>query len=118
MNKFQELYTKIVNRLMPNPERDPDMYNFLKEIKEKLVDEPTLEECFKEWEALGYDVEDFGYKIVITKECIKDEINDSYTVFVKWINIFKRAKQYNSNYLITLQEHQLFTKTMKALGWL
>ena len=54
MNKFQKLYTKIANRLMPNPERDPDMYNFLKEIKEKLVDEPTLEEVQKEWKALGY----------------------------------------------------------------
>ena len=51
----KELYEKIAFRLLPNPTRDTDMCEFLKEVKEELVDAPTAEEIKKEWEALGYE---------------------------------------------------------------
>ena len=107
MNKFQKLYTKISNRLMPNPGQDPDMYNFLKEVKEKLVDKPTLEEIKQEWEARDYIWKETEFDIQL--------ITKIPTYYLK-IRIFKNTKTYQG--IIDFQEHQLLTKTMKALGWI
>lgn len=113
MSKFQELYTKIANRLIPNPERDPDMYNFLKEVKEKLIDEPTLEEVKREWGALGY-------KWIENKDSI-DLLNESKDEIIVIDKENKRVAKTDGRVKIPLfinwQEHQLLTKTFKALGW-
>lgn len=74
----------------------------------------TLEEVKKEWEELGYKI----------------YFNDAFVCFVnkiKTISIFKVHNAYSytcyandatkSYEYILLKEHQLLTKTFKALGW-
>ena len=70
---------------------------------------PTLEEVKKEWNNAGWDYKNIDEYVLLINKKDKEKriiIND----------VLKRyfvAKGY-----ITLQEHQLLTKTFKALGWL
>lgn len=77
---------------------------------------PTLEEVKKEWEELGYKWFEDDYKIrLITtvndfvKEIYLDKVDRKYCCFDGGT-----GEEYDS---ITIQEHQLLTKTFKALGW-
>lgn len=83
-------------------------YRLLNELVEKEKS-PTLEEVKKEWEALGY----------IWKEN-SSAINLYGKKYGLHILLSKDDKEYfrydTANF--TFQEHQLLTKTMKALGWL
>lgn len=70
-----------------------------------------IEEVKKEWGELGYEVEEDSLTIQFTK---KNKI----------IAIYKHNKEYdctkNSIWRVsvtTFQEHQLLTKTFRALGW-
>lgn len=88
---------------------------------EKLVDQtetPTLEEVKKEWEELGYKWKENEIYIHITKR-------DKLLCVDKDICITKQDKEYccydeDEDYSclsITSKEHNLLTKTFRALGW-
>ena len=68
---------------------------------------PTLEEVKKEWEKLGYEFELYSNKIELINSSKNNEI-------IIWFN----PNYYDCGNSISLKEHQLLTKTMKALGWL
>ena len=71
----------------------------------------TLEEVKKEWEDLGY-IWIKGHNYI----CLRSDFDELYAK--KEIRIILYAKQYYKvSGLLTLQEHQLLTKTFKALGW-
>lgn len=85
-------------------------------LLQELIDQtktPTLEECIKEWEELGYR---FYIKKPTTKwETLisifyEDDSNDG-------IFIYNNKTYIRDTYSFTMQEHQLLTKTFKALGW-
>ena len=78
----------------------------------------TKEEVLKKFEELGYEIEIFHYKIQMLKEIIIDEINDTYTKFLKKIIVFTNAREYLTNWTFTLQEHQLLTELFKCEGWI
>ena len=69
---------------------------------------PTLEEVKKEWEEKGYSWIETKDEILL--------ISNKKQIFID-----KRDKMYScsgwSTNFITFQEHQLLTKTFKALGW-
>lgn len=85
--------------------------------------QPTIEEVEKEWEELGYEIQCYSKSIHLVKE---DRLG-----FEKTIVILRDSKSYKSVYEsniydedytcqyseITLQEHNLLTKTFRALGW-
>lgn len=91
-------------------EQDIKIYDFYN--KYELEQTPTEEEIKKEWEALGYELirherREISFK---TKDKIFFNIYNYGTV---------RYKKYWKTLAIeiTLQEHQLLTKTFKMLGW-
>lgn len=72
----------------------------------------TLEEIKKEWEELGYEWEKREHIILIYNRKI-DKMIGINTMICSY-------GSYNSDgesSIITFQEHQLLTKTFKALGW-
>ena len=97
------------------------------DIKKELVDKeksPTLEEVKKEWEELGYEwcASSNNKHIVLIKEIKNDMYNGDYNKIISINSIIKNYACYiDENYsydAITFEEHQLLTKTMKALEWL
>lgn len=95
-------------------------YQCVKTLQE-LVDTtktPTLEEVKKEWEELGYTWEENEIYIHITKR-------DKLLCVTKNICLTKQDKEYccydeDEDYSclnINFKEHQLLTKTFRALGW-
>lgn len=69
---------------------------------------PTLEEVKKEWEKLGYEFELYSHSIQLINSSKNNEI-------IIWLN---NPRFYDCGNSISLKEHQLLTKTFKALGWL
>lgn len=94
---------------------------------------PTLEEVKKEWEELGYVFsrttnKEYGLDtILLEKEEIKTIQGQSERNII-WIHIYVNSKQFVKSRMresgdmgikfFTFEEHQLLTKTFKALGWL
>ena len=81
---------------------------------------PTLEEVIKEWEELGYEwriPKEYPHMIWLVND-------DEEERLVLRIKINTQSKSYWKLWgdggfdKFTFQEHQLLTKTMKALGWL
>lgn len=117
MNKYQEALTIIKTHIVDYDEEleeDIYLYSSYKEefdTLQELIDQtktPTLEEVKKEWEALGYE---WIYKNdgLINIKHKKDVAKD--------ILIYTSSKNYISIWTISFQEHQLLTKTFRALGW-
>ena len=85
-----------------------EIYPCKPDIFEKTYETtPTLEEVKKEWEEKGYKfVQETDWLIKISKDILTLTINNSgkggYTC---------------NGVLIYAEEHQLLTKTFKALGW-
>ena len=73
---------------------------------EELTKTPTIEEVKKEWEKLGYEFELYSNKIELINSSKNNEI-------IIWFN----PNYYDCGNSISLKEHQLLTKTFKALGW-
>lgn len=74
---------------------------------------PTLEEVKKEWEELGYEWKEIGRVIYLRNK----EIDCEITIWVKGkIYACTLYKQVMSQ-MINFCEHQLLTKTFRALGW-
>lgn len=72
---------------------------------------PTLEEVIKEWEELGY-------KLTRHERCLLEFTkNDMFLKIYNIGNVITYEKQaYGYSQRITFKEHQLLTKTFKALG--
>lgn len=110
MNEYKE-YQKALSNL--STMGDKDLYNerhleWIKTLQE-LVDKeksPTLEEVKKEWEALGYKV-----------DIANREIEFTHLKSIKYISIDRKSKTYWCPFYLSLEEHQLITKTIRALGW-
>ena len=72
---------------------------------------PTLEEIIKEWENDGWYWEEDSLSISLTKSS-------------RTITIYKDSKEYDCTRhnmwkvgTLSIKQHQLLTKTFKALGW-
>lgn len=97
-----------------------EFYPCKPDIFEKTYDKTlTLEEVKKEWKDLGYTWEENEIYICISIEDPIDEV-------LKDIHINKNHKSYecfdeddcdSRSLQLTLKEHQLLTKTFRALGW-
>lgn len=94
-----------------------DSMSIFKELVDEKLNNPTLEQVRKEWEELGYEWEEDSLSISITKY---NALNKPSRV----ITLYKHNKEYDCTRssmwrvsCLTLQEHQLLTKTFKALGW-
>lgn len=110
----------------------------IKKLLQQLIDQtktPTLEEVKKEWEEEGYSFEIYNdeyhngnvYKrCVIYKEIFMNKRlivlhywNKTITFNYFWETFDDEGYTVNKymSFNITFQEHQLLTKTFKALGW-
>lgn len=83
----------------------------------------TLEEVKKEWEELGwywhyfYNENGIANKYRITKY-VPSRKRDGSGDYQLEIYLCNNTKTFNINFNMDMQEHQLLTKTFKALGWL
>lgn len=100
-----------------------DAINYIKApycpFPDKKDKTPTLEEVIKEWEELGYELKtktEYPHMIYLVND--DDEIK-----WVLSININTETKKYWKHWgnmefeSFTFQEHNLLTKTFRALGW-
>lgn len=82
----------------------------------------TLEEVKKEWEKLGwywhyfYNENGIANKYRITKY-VPSRKRDGSGDYQLEIYLCNNTKTFNINFNMDMQEHQLLTKTFKALGW-
>lgn len=82
----------------------------------------TLEEVKKEWEELGwywhyfYNENGIANKYRITKY-VPSRKRDGSGDYQLEIYLCNNTKTFNINFNMDMQEHQLLTKTFKALGW-
>lgn len=107
-NNYDEAFKMVYNK----------QFNTLQELVNQTK-QPTLEEVKKEWEELGYEwriLNDYPHMIHLVND--DDE--------PKWILVIKintRSKKYWKRWgdlsvePFTFEEHQLLTKTFRALGW-
>lgn len=94
---------------------------------DELTKIPTLEKVKKEWKDLGYEwIEELYTDSIVLKKTVEEPLlkNDTHivTYFIS-INIIdktyraeKRSCFACEGKVLTLQEHQLITKTIQALG--
>lgn len=90
-----------------------DSMNIFKELVDEKLNKPTLEEIQQEWEALGY----FFTKTTDNQICLHTKYNGENIILELSNYTYVKYDNYAEPMDITLQEHQLLTKTFKALGW-
>ena len=71
----------------------------------------NLNEVIKEWKKLGYDLTRHEKLFLEFKK------SDTYIMLYNYETIKYEKYSYSYSQKITLQEHNLLTKTFKALGW-
>ena len=76
-------------------------------------DKPTFEEVKKEWEELGYE---FTIYTAEDDTMRKFDISKYGEKIILWYD-HSYSKVGNTDHCFTIQEHNLLTKTFKALGW-
>lgn len=90
-------------------------------MKNKLnQSNPTLEEVIKEWKELGYEQrtrEGYPYMIYLVIDYGEPECTLSIKINTQTKNYWKVWGGCLSVEPFTLEEHQLLTKTFRALGW-
>lgn len=128
MSKYEEAY-KLSNNLTPKDLLDKKVREAVDLVKEacdkaekydELAKTLTLEEVKKEWEELGYEWREINLYIRLIQNKIE------WQGYTKEIYIDKGTKTYccfneetEDDYLyIEPLEHQLLTKTFKALRWM
>lgn len=116
MSKFQEVLNKQIKyaEFTENPVVCLDI-EVAKGLLNTQKESPTLEECIKEWEALGYEVftiEDYSISFFKYFENDEEEYETTFEL--------KTKSYYCTNMYIeiSVEIHQLITKTMKSLGWM
>lgn len=79
----------------------------------------SLEECIKEWKELGYEQrtrEGYPYMIYLVIDGDEPEWILSIKINTQTKNYWKVWRD-SSMEPFTFEEHQLLTKTFRALGW-
>lgn len=74
----------------------------------------AIEEIIKEWEELGYEWSEYSKTILLRREMF---ITTETIIIGKEDFSYYKLAYFNLDH-IDLREHQLLTKTFKALGWL
>lgn len=74
---------------------------------------PSLEQIKKEWEELGYE---FTIYTAEDDTMRKFDISKNGEKIILWYD-HSYSKVGNTDHCFTIQEHNLLTKTFKALGW-
>lgn len=116
MNKYQEALYYFIKWLNPIEEDfNQEIYRKHRNNLQELIDKekvPTLEEIIKKWEELGYEWSEYTKVIHLDREKSSSE-----TIIIRKedLSYYKLAND-NLDH-IDLKEHQLLTKTFKALGW-
>lgn len=82
-----------------------DSMAIFKELVDEKLNKPTLEEVKKEWEDLGYVCEEGACHLTLRYKRTNNIIHI-------WEDHTYRVDDW-----LTFQEHQLLTKTFRALGW-
>lgn len=129
MNKYQKSIYNLVHLNKARGEvfidhkqlqQDIDILWELYNKYDELTKTPTLEEIKKEWEALGYEWRtpiDYLHMIYLVNY-------DDEPEWLLTIKINTQSKRYwkiwdDGNFdSFTFEEHNLLTKTFRALGWL
>lgn len=78
------------------------------------MNKQALEEVIKEWEELGYEWSEYSSVIHLCREML----TNTETIIIKKKDYSYYKLTDDSLHPIDLREHQLLTKTFKALGWL
>ncbi len=131
LNKYEQAYENIKSFIRDDDHTEvwtksyllslEEDINILNELVIQIVKEnqPILEEIKKEWEELGYEwriPKEYPHMIWI----VDDDEEEKWVLRIK---INTQSKTYwklwgdGSFDKFTLQEHQLLTKTFRALGW-
>lgn len=91
----------------------PNVHAFKEELKVLENKTPTLDEVKKEWKELGYVWTEgvmYIHLIRLEKDICISKMDKEYECY--------DADDYdNQSLTLTFKEHQLLTKTFKALGW-
>ena len=120
MNKYQETIYNLVHLNKARGEvfidhkqlqQDIDILWELYNKYDELTKTPTLEEVKKEWEELGYDLTRHE------RLFLEFEKGDTYIMLYNYETVKYEKYSYAYSQKITLKEHQLLTKTFRALGW-
>lgn len=118
MNKYQEALDNLITIERERTFKRIGTFSHTNcDVLQELVDQtkaPTLEQVQKEWKALGYRWEELITHIHIIKcdRCI------TINLMCNEYECHDRTSLGSCcSTSITFQEHQLLTKTFKALGW-
>ena len=115
--EYQEALHYFIKWLNPIEEDfNQEIYRKHRNNLQKLIDKekvPTLEEVIKEWEKLGF-VWNSTSKAIFIKKPKKRTIAISL-LDKSYESYFYRDYEART---LSFKEHQLLTKTFKALGWL
>ena len=123
LNKYEQAYENIKSFIRDDDNTEVWTKSYLLSLEEDInilnelviqtvkENQPTLEEVKKEWEEAGWKWEKTSYFIVLEKNGVD-------------IQLYLETKQYScsqtSSYIldfIGIKEHNLITKTFRALGW-
>lgn len=126
MNKYQEYQEALDNLIVIERansfKKIGTFYHTNCDLLQELVDKEkpyTLEEVKKEWEELGYEwriQKEYPHMIWL----VNDDEEEKWVLTIK---INTQSKKFWKKWgdlsiePFTLQEHQLLTKTFRALGW-
>ena len=118
MNKYQEALNKLSTM------GDKDLYNerhleWIKTLQE-LVDKeksPTLEEVKQEWEALGYEWDEYNNEIIICNYgSVEKELDEvEFNLYLSEKEIQMTIGSYAS---LSFKIYLLIHKTVHVLGWI
>lgn len=124
MNKYQKALDYVnksvctaLSCLGVNDTKTKESLHTLQELVDKEKS-PTIEEVKKEWEELGYKLlyckqDSTLIELLNENKMTIIIINNNEKSYIKLL-----AYDYSSYCPLNFQEHQLLTKTFKALGWL
>ena len=121
MNKYQEALDYVnksvctaLSCLGVNDTKTKESLHTLQELVDKEKS-PTIEEAKKEWEELGYEWIEDNYFI-----CLKYSYKyaEDKIIIEKHTKKFWKEDGHFEMLAFNFVEHQLLTKTFKALGWL
>lgn len=109
MNKPSTTTTKLNIVINLTLDEELELMEFLN--RKYIKSNPTIEEVKKEWEELEYDWKEDNFCIQLVK-------NYKQIIIKKNSKTYKCDNRYdvdNGSLYITFQEHQLLTKTLRAL---
>lgn len=92
-----------------------EIYKYLDEI-EKFINQsssnPTFEQCIKEWNENGFDVDIYALEIIISNHSTVDKEEDEIEISIR---LDKKTIFYVNDVELSFDLHHLLSKTLKAL---